>query len=143
MENNLTKIFVYGSLRSGFQNPAYEYISKYFNLVGEAKVKGRMYDLGSFPAAIPANDDSYIIGELYQHNNNCEFSWAIEQLDAYEGLSPEEGDVELYRRERVTAYYGANETTEAWIYWFNGSVDGHPIIASGDIFDFIHQKSKF
>ena len=142
MENNLTRIFVYGSLRSGFQNPAYDYISKYFNLVGKAKVKGRMYDMGSFPAAVPANDDSFIIGELYEHNNKCEFSWAIEQLDAYEGLTPEVGDEELYRRERVTAYFGENETTEAWIYWFNGSVEHQPIIASGDVLQFIQHKSK-
>ncbi len=39
-------VFVYGSLRSGFQSPAYEYISRYFNLFGEAKVKGKLFDPG-------------------------------------------------------------------------------------------------
>jgi gamma-glutamylcyclotransferase (GGCT)/AIG2-like uncharacterized protein YtfP len=142
MENNLTKLFVYGSLRSGFQNPAYDYISKYFTLIGEAKVKGRLYDMGSFPAAVPAEDDAYIVGELYEHNKASNFSWAIEQLDAYEGVNPEEGEPMLYRRDVVTVYQNG-KTTDAWIYWFAGPIDDQPLIPSGDIFDFIHQKSKF
>ena len=73
MDKNLTSIFVYGSLRSGFQNPAYAYISKHFTLVSKAKVKGRLYDMGSFPVAVPADDETYIVGELYQHNNPSEF----------------------------------------------------------------------
>ena len=58
-------LFVYGSLRSGFHSPAYEYISRYFDLVSEGKVKGKLYDMGEYPAAIPDNGDHYIIGELY------------------------------------------------------------------------------
>ena len=34
------QLFVYGSLRSGFRSPAYEYVSRYFDLLGDAKVKG-------------------------------------------------------------------------------------------------------
>ena len=143
MENNLNRIFVYGSLRSGFQNPAYDYISKYFHLISKAKVKGLMYDMGSFPAAVPTDENAFIVGELYEHNNNCEFSWAIEQLDEYEGVNPEEGEDKLYTREKVTVYFGDNETSEAWIYWFIGNVADQPLITSGDIFDFVHQKSKF
>lgn len=141
MENNLTRIFVYGSLRSGFQNPAYGYISKHFTLVSQAKVKGKLFDLGSYPAAVPTEEDVYIIGELYQHNKPAEFSWAIGQLDDYEGVTPDEDDVQLYRREKTTAYYD-EKTADAWIYWYTGTIDDQPVIPSGDVFDFIHQKSK-
>ena len=44
-------IFVYGSLRSGFKSPAYNYISKYFSLVGDAKVQGKLYNMGNYPLA--------------------------------------------------------------------------------------------
>jgi gamma-glutamylcyclotransferase (GGCT)/AIG2-like uncharacterized protein YtfP len=142
MGNNLTKIFVYGSLRSGFQSPAYEYISKYFTLVSEAKVKGRLYDMGSYPAAVPTEDEVYITGELYDLKNPEDFAWAIEQIDAYEGVNPEEGEPVSYVRDRVQVYY-ADQTTEAWVYWYKGNIDDQPQIVSGDIFDFIHQKSKF
>jgi len=53
------QLFVYGSLRSGFNAPAYEYISRYFQLVSTAKVRGVLYDMGDYPAAIPTNDDHF------------------------------------------------------------------------------------
>jgi gamma-glutamylcyclotransferase (GGCT)/AIG2-like uncharacterized protein YtfP len=141
MEKNLTRLFVYGSLRKGFHHPAYEYISKYFEFVSEAKVKGYLYDMGNFPAAKPCVDNAYIIGELYELKEGADLSWALEQLDDYEGVEPEEGELPLYVRE-VTIVYYKNQTTDAYIYWFNASVEGQPSIPSGDIFQFVEQKSK-
>ena len=70
------QLFVYGSLRSGFHSPVYEYISRFFIFIGEAKVQGKLFDMGSYPAGVPTTDDSFIIGELYQAKNEHEFSWA-------------------------------------------------------------------
>src|SRR5919108_4064660 len=110
-------VFVYGSLRGGFHSPAYEYISRYFNLVGDAKVRGRLYDLGEYPGAVPVQDDAFIIGELYVIKDEHEFSWAIAQLDDYEGIEPEPGEEALYRREIADIYI--NDTiVPAWIYWY-------------------------
>ena len=119
MQETIHQIFVYGSLRSGFQAPAFEYISRYFELVSDARVKGHLYDLGEFPAALPTDEEAYLIGELYRIKNEEEFYWAMEQLDAYEGIhsEPEEGAY-AYKRELVTVYIG-KETTTAWIFWFN------------------------
>ena len=86
MEPFIGQLFVYGSLRSGFHHPAYEYISRYFKLVDNAKIKGVLYDMGEYPAAIPTNEENFIIGELYTIINADEFSWAIAQLDDYEGI---------------------------------------------------------
>ena len=141
MEQTLPHLFVYGSLRSGFRHPAYEYISRYFSLVGDAKVKGYLYDMGNYPVATPTSDDAYIVGELYVLNNENEFTWAMAQLDDYEGIVADEGEVPLYRREKATVYIN-NSTVESWIYWYNGDVAGHPIVASGDVLQFIQQKSK-
>ncbi|MDB5246274.1 MAG: gamma-glutamylcyclotransferase [Segetibacter sp.] len=142
MENNITRLFVYGSLRSGFHHPAYDYISKYFSLISEARVKGHLYDLGSYPAALPTTDEAFIVGELYDLKNADDFSWAIEQLDAYEGVNPEEGEPKLFNRELAEIFYNGQQAT-AWIYWYNGIIEDQPIIASGDIMDFILHKSKF
>ena len=138
---NVPHLFVYGSLRSGFRHPAYEYISRYFTLVGDAKVKGYLYDMGNYPVATPTSDDAFIVGELYQLNNEEEFSWAMAQLDDYEGINADEGEVALYGRETATIHIH-NTTVEAWIYWYTGDVSGHPIVASGDVLQFIQQKSK-
>lgn len=141
MEKILSTLFVYGSLRSGFRHPAYEYISKYFRLISEAKVKGHLYDMGSYPVALPADDDVFILGEVYALHNEAEFSWAFSQLDDYEGVVGEEGEPAMYRRATTTAYYN-DTSTEAWIYWYAGEVTDQPVIASGDVLQFIQQKSK-
>lgn len=133
------QLFVYGSLRSGFRSPVYEYISRFFQFVDEAKVKGKLYDMGNYPAGIPTNDDSFIIGELYKANEENEFSWAIGQLDDYEGVTVEPGEVELYRRE-MTQVYINDQITSAWIYWFKGDVSGRPLITSGDLIQYLQQK---
>ena len=132
-------VFVYGSLRSGFQSTAYEYISRYFNFFGEAKVKGKLFDLGEYPGAVPTQDDSFIRGELYIVKNENEFSWAIAQLDDYEGVLVEPNEKPLYRRE-IADIYVNDAIVPAWIYWYNGDVSDKPVISSGDILDYLKKK---
>jgi len=136
---DLHQLFVYGSLRSGFHSPAYEYISRYFHLIGEARVKGKLYDMGNYPAGIPTHDDYFIVGELYELNDENEFHWAFAQLDDYEGVTVESDEMQLYRRE-ITDVYIRKETTHAWIYWYNRDVSGKPLIASGDLIQYMHEK---
>ena len=141
MNNKNFQLFVYGSLRSGFHHPAYKYLSKYFNLMGEAAVKGKLYDKGEYPVAIPTSEEKFIVGELYAINNAEEFSYAIGQLDDYEGLFPEEGETPLYKREEVIVMQN-NQQHKAWIYWFNGTIDGLAEIVSGDVLHYLQQKNK-
>jgi gamma-glutamylcyclotransferase (GGCT)/AIG2-like uncharacterized protein YtfP len=132
-------LFVYGSLRRGFHSHAYEYISRFFNFVGEAKAKGKLYDLGEYPAAIPTLEEVFIKGELYFIQDPSEFSWAIGQLDDYEGVNVEEGEKQLYRRELADVYMN-DKIIFAWIYWYNGEVNGKPVVASGDILEYMQAK---
>ena len=132
-------LFVYGSLRSGFQSSAYEYISRHFNLFGKAKVKGKLFDLGEYPAAVPVQEDFFILGELYLVKNENEFSWAIAQLDDYEGVLAEPGEQPLYRREIADIFIN-DAIVPAWIYWYNGDVNGKPEISSGDMMDYLKKK---
>jgi len=132
-------LFVYGSLRSGFRSPAYEYISRYFSFAGNAKVKGKLYDLGAYPAAIPFDGEVYITGELYKVKDEAEFSWAIGQLDDYEGISVEQGETAMYRRDLVEVFSN-DEKVKAWIYWYSGDVAGYPLIESGDIVQYMESR---
>ena len=133
------QVFVYGSLRSGFRNPAYRYLSDFFSLIGEAKVKGRFYDKGTYPVAVPT-EDAYITGELYSANSPDAFQWAIAQLDDYEGLVVEAGETPLYKRSLVEVYH-QDQTTTAWIYWFNGDTTRLPMIPTGDLLEYIQSKN--
>lgn len=132
-------LFVYGSLRSGFHSPVYEYISRFFKFIGEAKVSGKLFDMGSYPAGVRSNENTFIIGELYQAKNEHEFCWAIGQLDDYEGVTVEADEIQLYRRE-ITDVHINVQLTPAWIYWYNGDVNGRPLIASGDLMEYMQQK---
>lgn len=133
------QLFVYGSLRSGFKSPAYEYISRFFSFVSDAKVKGQLFDLGTYPAGVPSKDESFIIGELYTIKNEPEFAWAIGQLDDYEGVTIEPDEVQLYKRELVDVYTD-NSVSKAWIYWYNRNIEGRPLIESGDLIQYLQQK---
>jgi len=117
-----SRLFVYGSLRVGFRDPAYAYLSKYFHYLGEGKVNGKFYFNGTTPVALPEAEKAYIQGDVYEMNNPEEFKWIMIQLDDYEGLNVEPGNNPLYRRELVSVQF-KDEDTKAWIYWFNGSKD--------------------
>jgi gamma-glutamylcyclotransferase (GGCT)/AIG2-like uncharacterized protein YtfP len=135
MSTETYQLFVYGSLMSGFHHPAYTYISRYFTLIGPAKVMGKLYDMGEYPAAIPVNEECFILGELYQLNNKEEFKWAFRQLDDYEGVLVNTGETPLYRREPANVYINEKDTI-AWIYWYNQDVTGRPLIASGSVLEY-------
>jgi len=108
-------------------------------LVDNAKVKGVLYDLGDYPAALPSDKDFFITGELYYLKNEEEYNWAMEQLDDYEGLHVEAGERPLYRRDIVTVYARDNEVM-AWVYWYNNDIEGKPRIESGDVLEYLRHK---
>jgi len=130
------KLFVYGSLRKGFNSPAYEYMSRYFDLVDHGKVQGKLYDMGEYPAAIPCDEPFFIVGELYTLKQEQEFEWAMAQLDDYEGVEASYDEPALYQRLTTDVFLYDGTTLKAWVYWFTGSVEGKPQIVSGDMLDY-------
>ncbi|HET9430938.1 MAG TPA: gamma-glutamylcyclotransferase family protein [Chitinophagaceae bacterium] len=132
-------LFVYGSLRRGFHSSAFEYISRYFDFISDATVKGKLFDMGDYPAAIPVEGPDLIKGELYRIKNEPEFPWAIGQLDDYEGVANEADEAQLYSRELADVHID-NRVEKAWIYWYKGKTEGKPVIESGDILEYIKNK---
>lgn len=141
MDTATFQLFVYGSLRSGFRNPIYKYLTQYFHLLGEALVKGQFFDDGTNPVAVPTAADHFITGELYVVNNPEEFGWAIEQLDDYEGINVEVGETAMYRRELVEVFQKGQAST-AWIYWYNQPVNNMNPIETGDVLKYLQEKNK-
>ena len=130
-----TYLFVYGTLRKSF--PAHSLIEEYFSFVCIAQVNGKLYDEGSFPAAVPNKEGQLILGELYKLRSEDIFGEAFCKLDEYEGL-----DEGLFRRERTTIFV-ENESITTWIYWYNKSVENLEAIESGDVVEYYNnQKTK-
>ncbi len=143
MKNEIHLLFVYGSLRSGFQHEAYQYMARYFQLVGPAVVKGILYDMGDYPVAVPTTEEKFLQGELYSLSENNDFSYVIGQLDDYEGVFAEPEQTPMYKREVAMVYLnGQQEACTAWIYWYNGTVNGLPEAATGDVLEYLRQKNK-
>ena len=140
MKTSTYQLFVYGSLRSGFRNPMYNYLTQYFHLAGDAIVKGQFYDTGVYPVAIPSTDEHFISGELYEANNIDEFGWVIAQLDDYEGLNVESGERPLYKRELADVLQNGH-VSKAWVYWYNQSIADFPIVETGDVFKYLQDKN--
>ena len=139
MQTSNYQLFVYGSLRSDFNHPAHAYISEHFVLqAAPARVKGKVYDLGEYPGAIPTPENHFIKGELYRLKEGQDFDWAIAQLDDYEGLNETSS---LYVRETALVYLN-NDTTTAWIYWYNMPVEGKHWIASGDVLQYMKERKN-
>lgn len=142
METPVYQLFVYGSLRQGFNHAAYEYITQYFNLVGRGKAKGRLFDLGEYPAAVPCEEQFEIIGELYQIINEDEFDYAIAQLDDYEGVDASYDQTSLYTRAISDVILENGTSARAYIYWYTGDVSGKPVVESGDVLEYIQSKNS-
>ena len=49
-------LFVYGTLRKGMDNPVKDHIMDDVDWIGEAQVKGKLYDIGNYTGAVPVND---------------------------------------------------------------------------------------
>lgn len=141
MSNSNYNLFVYGSLRSGFQHEAYQYMAQYFTLIGPATVKGILFDNGEYPIALPTTEDKFIHGELYTITRPEEFSYIIGQIDDYEGVNAEEGETALYKRETATVYCNSQQHN-AWVYWFTGNAHGLPQIVHGDVLQYLKEKNK-
>ena len=141
MSSDSPKIFVYGSLRLGFHNPAYSYISKYFNLLGEGIVKGRFYFNGSIPVAVSSMEDHFITGELYELKDASDLDWVMTQLDDYEGLNVEAGERPLYKREMVTVLHNV-QPAQAYIYWYNGSVENMTELDAAQVSQYLQDQIK-
>jgi gamma-glutamylcyclotransferase (GGCT)/AIG2-like uncharacterized protein YtfP len=122
------KIFVYGTLMGGFDRRRRAGIDTRMSFVGRGWIAAALYDLGLFPAAVPA-PDSRVAGELYEVVDDPS---VLAKLDEIEGYRPDEPDTSLYTRARsvVTLESGARDT--AWVYFYNAPLGQGQLIESGD-----------
>jgi len=124
-------LFVYGSLRRDFNHPMGRYLQTNCQLMGNAIFQGKLFDAGSFPAAIKStNPNDQVQGELYAIKNADHL---LDKLDNYEGFEPEKPDQSLFFRtkEEVKPSSG-DKMVPAWIYLFNRPVTDFQAIPSGD-----------
>jgi gamma-glutamylcyclotransferase (GGCT)/AIG2-like uncharacterized protein YtfP len=115
-------LFVYGTLRSTFSNRYARLLRREGALVGPARVRGRLYDLGGYPALRPAQGhEQWVTGEIYILRNPVPL---LTKLDAYEGPA--------YPRVRTHAVLDEGRSVPAWLYEYRRALPEGRRIASGD-----------
>ena len=103
--------------------------------MGRGLVKAALFDLGLYPAAIPA-PDGHVWGEIYEVTDP---DAVLRALDAIEGYTPEQPDSSLYIRTLVEVTLPAGGGARAWVYFYNAPLGQAPRISSGDYLDYIRR----
>lgn len=114
----------YGTLMRSFDRHEQLGLADRLVYVTRCRWSGRLYDLGSFPGAVPGAGTVH--GELFRLRDPQ--VWRV--LDHYEGYDPAREEASLFVRRQVPLDDPADET--AWVYWYNGDPGDHPQVPSGD-----------
>jgi gamma-glutamylcyclotransferase (GGCT)/AIG2-like uncharacterized protein YtfP len=110
-------LFVYGTLRSEFDNPFARKLRGEADLVGRATVRGSIFRIADYPG-YRREPDGVVHGELW-HLRDPERTLAA--LDDYEGPEYSRVMIDVQPLE-----------PSAWIYLYIGNVRADKRIASGD-----------
>lgn len=128
-------LFVYGSMRRGTGIPQQRLLRSHAELIGEARIKAIMFDLGRYPGIVlTTNKSSIVTGELYRirHHRLHEL---LTQLDEYEECSDTFEEPHEFRRDLVKARLSRNaQEYRAWVYVYNRDISHCDRIPSGDYF---------
>jgi gamma-glutamylcyclotransferase (GGCT)/AIG2-like uncharacterized protein YtfP len=121
-------VFFYGTLMTGFHRPGRMRLDMLLRLVGRGWISAALFDLGIYPAAIPA-DDSRVWGEVHRM---VDADSVLSELDEIEGYSADEPDASLYRRAEITVTLEDGRRVPAWVYFYDAPLGRAPRIESGD-----------
>ena len=121
-------VFFYGTLMSGFKRPGRAKLDGALKPIGRGSITAALFDLGIYPAAIPAGD-GHVLGEVHQMLDPAD---ALATLDEIEGFSAAAPDASLYRRVEIPVTFEDGRTAQAWVYFYNAPLGRAERIASGD-----------
>jgi gamma-glutamylcyclotransferase (GGCT)/AIG2-like uncharacterized protein YtfP len=130
------KIFFYGTLRTGFNRTTRAGIDAFLKFSGRGSIKGKLFDLGIYPAAVPASD-ARVWGEVFEMSDAPKVLAALDRIEGYRQAEP---DRSLYMRSRVAATLDDGSSEDVWVYFYNAPLGRAPRIASGDYIE--HLRSK-
>ena len=129
-------VFFYGTLMSGFKREGRARVDLALEAVGHGSIQAVLFDLGIYPAAIPATD-SRVQGEVHRL---LQPDAVLHTLDEIEGYRPEKPDASLYVRRETPVTLDDGRVAEAWVYFYNAPLGGAQRIASGDYLEYLKVK---
>jgi gamma-glutamylcyclotransferase (GGCT)/AIG2-like uncharacterized protein YtfP len=122
-------VFVYGTLRAGEVNDIGKAAAgsalEMPILVGEASVRGRLFDFGNYPGLVPDDDGIRVKGDVYQIDERL-----VSVLDEIEQVYP--GETGLFMPHEVTIDVDGAALPCLYYPVQADAVAGLPEIGSGD-----------
>ncbi|QJD77965.1 gamma-glutamylcyclotransferase family protein [Spirosoma rhododendri] len=135
MGSRPTHLFVYGTLRVTFTNPAAVQLRQVCQYVGEGLMPGRLYDLGDYPGAIHLPTAHALVhGSVYALLTAPDALLAT--LDSYEGVNTPPDPADEYRRESVLISL-PNQRIDCWVYLYNQAITDQHCIEAGDYVQYL------
>jgi gamma-glutamylcyclotransferase (GGCT)/AIG2-like uncharacterized protein YtfP len=135
---------VYGTLRTDHESPWSRYLHQFVERVGPAKISGKLYHVTAtrdfhYPALRPLADgeaERWVVGDILRFKKGALALQStgpgkgplLDVLDAYETSEYERGFVTA----QLVGGADAGQVFNCFTYWWVASVEGLPLIESGD-----------
>jgi gamma-glutamylcyclotransferase (GGCT)/AIG2-like uncharacterized protein YtfP len=129
-------VFFYGTLMTAFNRPGRKVVESKLAFAGRGRIRAALFDLGIYPAAVPADDDSTVAGEVYEL---IEPDIVLGALDEIEGYRPAEPERSLYRRVVTDVTMDSGQSRQAWAYFYNAPLGRAERIPSGDYLEHLQK----
>jgi len=114
-------LFVYGTLKSAFENRWAKMLRESARFVGPARLRGKLYRIAHYPGLKRCSrGDAWVIGELFWLHNPGKI---LEALDQYEG--------DNFRRVRAIAHLEGGGRRACWTYEYGPAVPTQRRIETG------------
>jgi gamma-glutamylcyclotransferase (GGCT)/AIG2-like uncharacterized protein YtfP len=121
-------VFFYGTLMTPFNRGGRLRVDQHLLYTGRGTIAGALFDLGIYPAAVPASD-ARVWGEVYRMAHP---TIVLQALDELEGCRADEPESSLYTRALTPVTLQDGRVVDAWAYFYNAPLGRAERIHSGD-----------
>ncbi|MBI4265005.1 MAG: gamma-glutamylcyclotransferase [Acidobacteria bacterium] len=121
-------VFFYGTLMTPFNRTGRLRVDEHLVFTGRGTIGGALFDLGIYPAAVPASDGR-VWGEVYEMSHPAIVLQALDELEGYRADEPESS---LYTRVLTPVTLEDGRNVDAWAYFYNAPLGRAERIESGD-----------
>jgi gamma-glutamylcyclotransferase (GGCT)/AIG2-like uncharacterized protein YtfP len=117
-------------------SPGRRRIDSSLTFKGRGSISAVLFDLGTYPGAIPA-ENARVRGELYEMHDPAA---VLQALDEYEGYSPAQPDTSVYARRIAPVTLADGSVVDAWAYFYDAPLGPASRIESGDYLQYLKAR---
>ena len=129
-------VFFYGTLMTPFNRAGRRRVDQDLAYAGRGTISGVLFDLGIYPAAVPAAD-SQVWGEVYEMSHPTIVLQALDELEGFRAAEPESS---LYTRVLTPVTLEDGRVIDAWADFYNAPLGRAERIYSGDYLEHLRVR---